>query len=66
MITICAWCKATIKPDDGADTVLRVSHGICAACAAKLEAESIATGRRLNGTVRVYVGKPACQRSGGI
>ena len=38
MITVCAYCKRVIKPEDGVNPGA-VSHGICAACAAVLDAQ---------------------------
>ena len=34
MKVICGWCRATLK-----DGPLPISHGLCAACAARLHAE---------------------------
>ena len=68
-VTVCAWCPKEPEPD-GADTVLRVSHGICQSCADKFEADARAseTRRILATAYRRFRGLtgPACQIRGGL
>jgi len=58
MQRICAWCKAPLPAQPIDDpTVLEVSHGICADCAAKLEDDARKAGIRINATVHTTGGK---------
>ena len=52
MIMVCSWCGKDLPGEpDPDDTVLRISHGICAPCAEKLEADARASHTRINASV---------------